>query len=249
MLKLLAIAILILFLLSRLLPRLGANLGRQARKPFRQARWMWNWLAGSEDDAIAAEYEYGAECAREFAAQFPGDVPGGLQELAARVGSSLERAVDDPRRRFQFRVVSSARTNAYALPGGFVFVTAPLLELCGRDRQEVAFFLGHEVAHVVRGHAREQLAGNVFLSAVASRVPHAGQMLRQVLGKGYSRELELEADREGARLAVRAGFEPSAAVRALERLARLEPGLTAMEEFFSTHPPFAERIRQLRNGL
>ena len=71
MLKLLILAILILFLVSRLLPRVGGSLGRYARKPFRQAQWMWSWVAGSEAEAIAAEYEYGKECAREFSAQFP----------------------------------------------------------------------------------------------------------------------------------------------------------------------------------
>ena len=112
MLKLLILAILILFLVSRLLPRVGGGLGRYARKPFRQAQWMWSWVAGSEAEAIAAEYEYGKECAREFSAQFPGDAPGGAQELVAAVGSSLEHAVGDPRRRFSFRVVSSPRANA-----------------------------------------------------------------------------------------------------------------------------------------
>ena len=74
MLGLLVILGLILFFGGRLLPRLGNWLGGQSRKPFRQAKWMWSWFAGSEAESIQAERDYGRECAREFAKQFSGNV-------------------------------------------------------------------------------------------------------------------------------------------------------------------------------
>jgi predicted Zn-dependent protease len=66
-----------------------------------------------------------------------------------------------------------------------------------------------------------------------------------LLGKGYARQLELDADREAVRLAGLAGFDPHAAVRAMQRLARISPDTAGLAEYFASHPPFADRIREL----
>ena len=245
LLRLLLIAGLLLLFMGKLLPGLGGWLGGQSRKPFRQAKWMWSWLAGTEAEAIQAEYEYGRECARQFAAQFPGKAPREKQELVAAVGSKLADAVKDRRHEFHFSLVCAGLSNAYALPGGFVFITEPLLDLCAQDRDELAFLLGHEMGHVLRGHARSQLTARTLLQAVTARLSGAGLMLRQLLNQGYSRELELEADREGARLAAAAGFDPRAAARALRRLARASGDNAGLAEYFSSHPPMAERVKKL----
>jgi len=152
---------------------------------------------------------------------------------------------DYRRREFRFSLVRAGVSNAYALPGGFVFITEPLLDLCAEDRDELAFLLGHEMGHVIRGHARSQLTANTFLHAVTARLSGAGPMLRQLIDKGYSRELELEADAEGARLAAAAGFDARAAARALRRLALVSRDHAGLAEYFSSHPPLAERIRRL----
>jgi len=206
---------------------------------------MWSWLAGTEAEAIQAEYDYGRECARQFAAQFSGKVPSEKQAVVAAVGSRLADAVKDRRREFRFSLVRAGVSNAYALPGGFVFITEPLLDLCAEDRDELAFLLGHEMGHVIRGHARSQLTANTFLHAVTARLSGAGPMLRQLIDKGYSRELELEADAEGARLAAAAGFDARAAARALRRLALVSRDHAGLAEYFSSHPPLAERVRRL----
>jgi predicted Zn-dependent protease len=245
LLKLLLILGLLLFLGAKFLPRLGAWLGGQSRKPFRQAKWMWSWFAGSEAEAIQAEYEYGRECARQFAAQFPGKAAREKQEAVSAVGSRLADAVKDRRRVFHFSLVRASVSNAYALPGGFVFITEPLVDLCAQNPDELAFLLGHEMGHVLCGHARSQLTARTFLNAVTARLSGAGLMLRQLLNQGYSRELELEADREGARLAAAAGFDSRAAARALQRLARGAGDDAGLAEYFSSHPPLAERVRKL----
>jgi predicted Zn-dependent protease len=248
LLRLIIIAGLLVFFFGKLLPPLGTWLGGRSRKPFRQAKWMWSWLAGTEAEAIQAEYEYGRECARQFAAQFPGKAPREKQEVVAAVGSRLAEAVKDRRREFRFTLVRASVSNAYALPGGFVFITEPLLDLCAQDRDELAFLLGHEMGHVLRGHAKSQLTAGAFLQAVTARLAGAGLMLRQLLNKGYSRELELEADGEGARLAAAAGFDPRAAARALGRLAGVSSDNAGLTEYFSSHPALAERVQKLEQG-
>ena len=249
MLKLILILGLLLFFGATLLPRIGSLLGVRSRKPFRQAKWMWSWFAGTEAESLQAERDYGRECAREFAAQFPGRPAGAHQALVNTLGSRLAATVKDPRREFRFSVIAAGTPNAFALPGGFVFITEPLVHLCGHDEAEIAFFLGHEMAHVLRGHAMEQLTTTAFLNAVTARLAGAGQMLRQVLTKGYSRDLELEADREGAGLVVAAGFDPSAVVRGLRHLTQVSMDNVGPLEFFSSHPPLAERVRRLEQAF
>jgi predicted Zn-dependent protease len=243
-LKLFLIIGLVLFLGATLLPRLGSLLGGSARKPFRQAKWIWSWATGSEAESIQAEREYGRECARQFARQFTGGRRSS-QQLVTALGAQLAKAVNDPRREFAFTVVNSAVANAYAIPGGFVFITEPLLGVCGENQDELAFILGHEIGHILCGHARNQLTASALLNAVTSRLPGAGAMLGQFLSKGYARELELEADREGVRLAGAAGFDRRAAATALRRMAKASTTDAGLAEYFSSHPPFEDRIRSL----
>jgi beta-barrel assembly-enhancing protease len=247
LLAVLVILGLILFFNSDLLPGLGRRLGRQARKPYRQAKWMWSWASGTEDEALEAERDYGRECAREFVKQFSGSAPRKDQELVAMVGGKLGNAVRDPRREFHFSAVSSSTINAFALPGGFVFITEALISLCENDQNEIAFLLGHEIGHILRGHARDKLTASALLNAVIGRPSGAGQMLLQAVSKGYSRTLELEADRESVRLAEAAGFDPRASIRALQRLAHISSDNAGLAEYFSTHPALSERIRELEN--
>jgi predicted Zn-dependent protease len=248
LLKLLLIIGVVLFFGARLLPRLGSWLGLRSRKPFRQAKWIWSWFGGSEAESLQAEREYGRECAREFMAQFPERPSDGNSEFVNGVGSRLAAAVEDSRHEFRFGVIVSPLANAFALPGGFVFVTGRLVDLCEHDGSQLAFFLGHEMAHVLRGHARDQLTANAFLNAVTGRLPGAGLMLQQFLTKGYSRDLELEADREGARLARAAGFDLRAAALGLRRLAQISTEDPALLKYFSSHPPLDERIRRLETA-
>jgi len=210
----LIILILLLLFGSRLLPQMGSQIGRKARKPYRQAKWIWAWATGTEEESIRAEKDYGRECAREFTKQFPGDASHRNRELVTEIGSKLAEAVRDPRLEFHFHLVPSPVANAYALPGGYVFITQSLLDLCEQDRDAIAFFLGHEIAHVTCGHAKEHLTAKTLLNAVSSRLSGAGLLLREMVTKGYSRTLEQEADREAVRLTATAGFDARASIRA-----------------------------------
>lgn len=245
MLEVLLIIAIVLFFSAKLLPGLGSVLGRQLRKPFREAKWMWSWVAGTEAEAIQAEREYGHECARQFEAQFRGRASRAKQDLVTCVGGRLAAGAGDPRREFSFKAVAAPAANAFALPGGFVFITEPLIDLCGHDPDQIAFFLGHEMGHVLRGHARNQLTASTLLNAVTARLSGAGLLLHQALSKGYSRDLELEADDQGVHLAVAAGFDPAGGTRALRSLERVSTESKGLSEYFASHPPLAERIGKL----
>jgi beta-barrel assembly-enhancing protease len=247
----LIILIILLYLLfnPKDLPGLGTWLGGQSRKPVRQAKWIWSSFAGTEEEVIRAERDYGKECAGAFATQFPDTVPQEDQTFVESIGAKLVDAVKDPLRKFNFTVIASAQANAFALPGGFLFITRSLLDICERDRDAIAFFLGHEIGHVLRGHARARMTTEVLLGVISSRLSKAGPMIRQVAAKGYSRMQELEADLEAVRIAAAAGFDRNASISAMKRLASVAPDPKGLAEYFSSHPPFAERIRELEKAL
>jgi arylsulfatase A-like enzyme/Zn-dependent protease with chaperone function len=245
--ELLLLALLIALLWrGRGLPAVGRHLGKQARKPFRQARWLWGSLVDDEAEALSAEEAFGRECARELAAKFPGRVTPDDQNRVAEIGARLGAAQGEGSRTFEFRAVDTPDPNAFALPGGFVFVTAALLRHFADDRDALAFVVAHEMGHVSLGHARDRYMADLVFGVIGRRVPAAGQVVGEMLSKGYSRDQELEADREALRLLTAAGFQGDGGVRALERLVRHAPEEDGLGGYFSTHPRLDHRIQALR---
>jgi Zn-dependent protease with chaperone function len=128
---------------------------------------------------------------------------------------------------FIVRVTAEREPNALALPGGSVFVSWPLLEMCQWQRDEIAFVLGHEMAHIVRRHSLNRIVKDAALSlllrqssgrhAASAWLSKAG---KQLLGNAYSREDELEADVFAVALVGTAGGDASAGERLLEKLAQ-----------------------------
>lgn len=253
MLKLLLILGVLLFLGARVLPKIGSWLGVRARKPVRMARMGAAWATGTEEEEIAAEREYGRECARELVEQFErtgaqqSPPIRSSQQLLDRLGAKLTKAVrkKKPGYEFRFHAMHDSSANAFALPGGFIFVSDPLIRLCGGDEDEIAFVLGHEMAHVTGGHVRDRMIADGFVDLATRRLAGSGRLLRELIGKGYSREQELEADREGAALAAAAGFDRDAAVRVLRRLGQELGDGDGIGVYFSSHPAFSERVREL----
>ncbi len=235
--------------------------GRLAGRQLRKAKWMWDSVAGSEDDAIRAQQGLGREMAAAVREQAPGSVAPGVQELLDAIAATLAARVRNPLHRFEVTAAAGDHPTAYALPGGYIFVAPALVEMTGRDRNELAFAIGHEMAHVIRGHAMDRIKlewSQRALSAVSVATP-AGRTvapwLRRVgvqwLEKAYSREQEFEADELGGRLMRAAGFDPRGAIRMLERFRRMEResdplGLAA---YLSTHPPVDDRLHHLRERL
>jgi predicted Zn-dependent protease len=232
------------------------NLGQMIGPKLRKANWVYRSLAGTEAEAWRAEYAVGRDLAAALAGQMQPDpdpaVARWLDEFRDRLAAGLKGS----HWRFAFRAVLWPEANAFALPGGFVFVTRELLRLCRGDADETAFLLAHEMAHVVRRHAIDRLMANSVVGAALGRIG-AGGLLRQplaglaasLLNQGYSRDQELEADAFGARLAACAGFDPAAALRLLGRLRTLAAEPPALGGYFSSHPAPEERIRRLGQML
>jgi predicted Zn-dependent protease len=223
----------------------------------REAKWVFQSVAGSEADGIQAEYNMGRQLAQFYAEEKGLDPDPQAAELMTFLGRRLAPCVRNQHWRFSFQVVTSPEVNAFAFPGGFVVVTQALLGFCRWDPHELAFILGHEMGHIVHRHALDRMMANHLIGVALRRLPLAGPLSRQVLGgwthellhQSYSQDQELEADRFGARLARSAGFDATAALRLLERLQPLAPETGLLGPYFASHPPGSLRVERLRRVI
>ncbi len=155
---------------------------------------------------------------------------------------------------YSFKIIDSSEINAFALPGGFIYIYKGLLDIIGEP--ELAAVLGHEIGHVAARHGikRVQAVFGYQLLAVVALValgdkPEAGQIQQiandifSLILLGYSREDEFQADRLGTIYAHRAGYDPRGMVRLLEKLGEQSRGRQIT--FLSTHPPIEDRISQV----
>jgi predicted Zn-dependent protease len=147
-----------------------------------------------------------------------------LQRYVEDIGQRLAKSSHRAGLQYQFLVVDSPQVNAFALPGGFIYITRGILAYLNSEA-ELAAVLGHEIGHVTARHSVQQIsaatAANVGASVLQIFVPQvrnaAGDLLINVLGgailSGYGREHELEADRLGAEYLARTDYDPQAMIK------------------------------------
>ncbi len=138
---------------------------------------------------------------------------------------------------YEFKIVDQSVPNAFALPGGKIFVSRGLLALATTE-DELAGVLGHEITHAVERHASAQIEYNRRMN------PLAIGMLRVAKLAAYGRDQERDADRGGQILAARAGYDPEALatfLRKLDASERYEVGWSRIPRFYATHPTSPER--------
>lgn len=190
-----------------------------------------------------------------------------LQDYVDRIGQKLAKQSHRPQLQYRFTVLDSPEVNAFALPGGYVYVTRGILPYLNSEA-ELAAVVGHEIAHVTARHGvRQQSAAqaanigltiaSIFVPEIASR---AGQDLANILGgallSGYGRDHELEADRLGAEYLARAEYDPQAIIRVLRALKNqeLKDAELARQEgreprrysgLFATHPDNDTRLKEV----
>jgi predicted Zn-dependent protease len=206
------------------------------------------------------EVALGLRAAPEMAAQMGGVSRNAeARALVQRVGARLAHAPFVARSpyRFSFHVLADPRTvNAFALPGGPVFITEGLLRRL-RTEGELAAVLGHEVGHVLARHSSERLAKQQLTQGLISAVvvgtgDYTSAQIAQVAGSminmKYGRDDELESDALGVRIAFEAGYDPRAMLGVMEVLQKASGG-SRQPEFASTHPAPENRQARIKEEI
>lgn len=230
---------------------IGFKLGQKAA----QAKNAFDLMGGTEEDSLRAEIRLGRDLAAALVERTPLIEENETTRFVAEIGRWLSEHVKQKQLPFTFRVTAEREPNALALPGGPVFVSWPLLELCQRERDEIAFVLGHEMAHIVLRHTLDRIVKDAAVSLLLRRFSTSSAATawlnrtgRQVLSRAYSRDQELEADDFAAALIRTVGGDPLAGERLLDGLAQQTSGqrFGFAGDYFATHPPLTERVANLR---
>ena len=202
------------------------------------------------------EIALGLQAAPEMAQQY-----GGLSSdeearaLVSEVGQEVvaNSAAGSTPYEFEFHLLADPNTvNAFALPGGQIFITVALLERL-ESRAQLAGILGHEAAHVVARHGSEHLAKQKLtqglINSVGMGVGYEGAQLAAAVGQminlQYGRGDEIESDTYGVQFMANAGYDPRSMVRVMEILEEASGG-SRQPEFASTHPNPGNRIENIR---
>ncbi|GAA4438260.1 M48 family metallopeptidase [Ravibacter arvi] len=210
------------------------------------------------------EVAMGLQSAPQMAAEF-----GGLyqdpkvQQAVKAIGQKIVKNSDAARSPYQydFHVLADSRTvNAFALPGGQIFITAALLQRL-KTEDEVAGVLGHEIGHVVGRHSAEQMATQELMSGLAgaatiamsdpgspSNSAYIAQYVANMINLKYGREDELESDDFGVKYLIQAGYKPEALLQVMHVLEEASGG-NAPPEYASTHPSPANRMEKIKAAI
>ncbi|MEN9725919.1 MAG: hypothetical protein RL434_285 [Pseudomonadota bacterium] len=216
----------------------------------------------SETDELAA----GREAHQQILKQYELYADQALQAYVTSVGQRVAAKGHRPDLRYTFTVLDSPEINAFALPGGYVYITRGLMAYLNSEA-ELAGVLGHEVGHITARHGvRQQSASqatglgvgllSIFVPQMGALGRQAANLLGTALVRGYGRDQELEADRLGAEYLARAGYDPEAIISLLtvlkdqeildQQLAQLEGReVRAYHGVFSTHPRNDTRLAEV----
>jgi len=213
--------------------------------------------------AIPRSYEIsmGAQAAPKVATEFGGPVGDTiLQSYVQQIGKKVASA-SDREMPYDFTLLNSEVPNAFALPGGNIFVTAGLMSRMTNERQ-LAAVLGHEIVHVAALHGvkgmQRQIGASVLVELAAAIVGEdkgqtakaATQVAASLVTLRYGRKDEYEADKYGTKYMTKAGYNPWGMVGLLTLLLNLsekEPG--SLEEMFLTHPLNSKRVAAIRSEI
>jgi predicted Zn-dependent protease len=209
------------------------------------------------------EVQVGKQAAREVEAQLGFIESAAIQDYVARLGARL--AQFSPRRDvpYEFHAVEMEDTNAFALPGGYIYVSRGLLALANSE-DELAGVIGHEIGHVAARHSaqrqtRGQLAGiGAAIATIGAAILGGGELAQgvgQIAQTGaqgwlasYSRDQELQSDKIGQSLAAQAGYDAGAIgafLAALGREVELKLGEKRKTSFLDSHPSSEERVQRV----
>jgi predicted Zn-dependent protease len=221
-------------------------------------------LAQAPPGLSPQEKQAGAQANPQIVQQFGGAMSGPIADYVRSVGQKIAvqsgggaRAAD-----YTVTLLNSNVNNAFAIPGGYVYITRQLLALMN-DEAELAFVMGHEVAHVAARHGQKRqnrsnlsniLAGLAGAVTGSDLIAQGANMVAGLTTLGYSRDQERQADSLGVQYLTRAGYDPLGSVDSLAALGaqtKLEAQLAGRDgaepsKWLSTHPANDERVARIR---
>lgn len=219
-------------------------------------------VASATDMDYKSEFAIGESLALEGFKRYGEPIASdAFQKYVNVIGNAVARNSIRPDIPYYFVVVESPLYNAFACPGGIIFVSAALVRNM-KDEAELATVLSHEVSHVGHKHALSAIKRAKFfegvgqISAVTMK-GEDGEKFRSMIGglqtvlfdKGLDKEMEYEADLSGMETAYRTGYDPGAFVGVLEMLQSREGTATKGGSWFSTHPPLSSRLAKCRERM
>ena len=233
---------------------------------------LFSYLTSSQYNEVTGENQHisittrqeialGLQSEPEMIRQYGGLHPDQrLQDFVDEVGFKLVNsnpAVADSEYQYEFHLLADPNTvNAFALPGGRVFITMALFSRLDTEGQ-LAGILGHEIGHVVARHGAQRIAKNDLTQGLAGAVmvgsgnASAGQaaaMIAQLVNMQYGRGDEIQSDVLGVQFMVNAGYDPRGLVGVMQILEAATGG-ARQPEFFSTHPNPENRIARIEEAI
>ena len=216
-------------------------------------RGLGNWYSLEHERQIGREYAHIVESGSKLL------VDPVINEYVNRIGQTLVRN-SDAKVPFSIKVIDSDQINAFALPGGFLYVTSGLI-LTAADEAELAGVMAHEIAHVAARHATRQMTRSnmislasiplIFVSGGAGFAVQEVASLAVPLGiTKFSRNFETEADYLGLEYLYKTGYDPQGLISFFERVQAREkekPGKLARA--FATHPQTTDRIKKSQQEI
>lgn len=210
----------------------------------------------NEEQEIALGLQSAPQMIQQYGGLHP-DKSG--QQYVKQIGQRIVAASDASKTPYQydFHLLADAQVvNAFALPGGQVFITTALFNRLEKEDQ-LAGVLGHEIGHVVARHGAERIAkmdltqGLTGAAVIASgdySTAQAAQMIGNLINMSYGRDQELQSDELGVRFMADAGFDPNALIGVMHILEQASGG-QRQPEFASTHPSPENRMERIRDAI
>ena len=219
-------------------------------------------ISSSKEMDYATERTIGESLALEGLQRFGKPVSKeALQQYVNLVGNAVAANSKRPTIPYQFAVLDSSVQNAFAAPGGVIFISKALIGII-ENEAELAGVLAHEVGHVAGKHAISSIRRTQFLQGVgtitaASMKGAKGKQFESMIGdlqsvlfdKGLDKGMEYEADAAAMETAYRSGYDPRGLISVLKKLQKIEASSVKKGSWFSTHPPLEERIAKLEAQL
>lgn len=201
--------------------------------------------------SVSEEKKIGEEIARSVIDEYGIIDIRGEEERLQHVGAALVKACERTEVDFHFYIINTDQVNAFALPGGYIFVTRGMMDFVDDD-DELAAVIGHEIVHVALKHgvvlykkSMKSMMVNLLI-LLLTQEPNlvlANEMYQQGQNELFGRKAELDSDRVGMDYMIKSGYDPAAQSRLMEKLYRIEQHRAPIfDGYFEVHPPTDERV-------